>query len=262
MATWVGSRNCITLTLVILILACLPSQSFGVKVIENKGSLNKTSYEFENAEANEVMQLEAPEIDDGALIQTPMSEIDKVEHHPHTIMDKPTKFDLDTTGMIHTDTKNLHEAEAGRLGNLSRNAQVNTMNRMDESEECNGGITMACFQESLGELFDDMSNVDTINITGLVQIIKINVTDTYKDVQDYSQKTDILDKVHRFAKSHALRIRIPEGIASRQSRTFFGSKFEVLRALNSFAARDMVTAYSNWSLDRLGIYCCWSINCW
>lgn len=227
-------RVCRTaLVLVILSVVSLPGPSHGVKVIEIDGSPSG----MENAAINEVLQLEAPQriTEDEAprpvyhRDEEAVAVVENAEDHPHAVLEnKPTKFDLDVTGMIHTDRKNLHEAEAERLANLSKMTGTTvTTNRMDEEDECADGISMACLKEGLGELLDDMASVGTINITESVQIVKTsNATGPRWERHGESDRSDIIDRVQRFAKNHVLRVTVPkELLTSRQSRTFFGSKF-------------------------------------
>lgn len=224
-----------TLAFVFLTLACLPGVSFGVKV--NERSLDVTEQGTESSENNEILQLEGKPINKKdskqSYSETPIDdvldlEMEKFEVDAYSMEDKPTKFDIDISDMIHTDHKNLHEAEAERLKNISMKSESSySMDRMDDGDDCSGGISMACLKEGLTEILENMDNYDAINLTESLQIVKIkNATDPTRDFRLNLGKYDILEKVHRFAKNHVLRISMPnELVTYRQARTFFGGKF-------------------------------------
>lgn len=201
---------------VLLAVACLHSVA-GVKVHAEVASLNETARHDYDIEKNEVPLSHEPEI--------------KIEEfprdHPHNMHGKPTKFDIE----LHMDNKADYQIEPTRMANVTANPiEMNstTNHSRSNSTECRGKFTVSCIRKDLLNFLDQLSRVDTYNVTESMQIIRkpeANVACNDKK-KDNSSNLNLLDKVHRFARTHVMKIRLNKDLSlARNARTFFGCEF-------------------------------------
>ena len=186
-----------------------------VKVVEVGKSLNLTTYDNELIHTNEV---EKPwnETEEEDTIKNGLNHMEKFNVNP-------TKFDQDISQFTHTDDKNLHRIESEKLvNNLIREEN----NYTGDSMRYINGSKVTCIQKEFEDFIDKISKVDEYNITDSVQIVRdVNVT-SLEDVSEQDKERSLVEKVHRFARSHVLKIHVPTDLISpRKSRTFFGCKY-------------------------------------
>lgn len=133
---------------------------------------------------------------------------DITTEHPHAMKGKPSKFDLDVTEMVYMDSKKMHNVETQVDSSVKRRSK------------CQNAITIDCLETKLSSFIDKMSTSKTLNVTDSIQIVKTETTTpTYPD-------ESLLDKVHRFAKNHVMRIQLNQDMINPgESRTFFGGKY-------------------------------------
>lgn len=143
--------------------------------------------------------------------------------HPHKMPGKPTKFDIE----FHTDDKMDYQIEPSRMANVTANPiEINSTSSQPlstNSTKCKGKLMVSCIRKDFWDFLDQLSRVDTYNVTESVQIIRnpeANVT--YNDNND----SNLLDKVHRYARTHVMKIRLNKDMGlARTARTFFGCEF-------------------------------------
>lgn len=206
-------RRSVALTVVILTAVSLQWVT-GLKVVVAERSLNLTTYDNELIHTNEVPHWNETQEDDT---------IENYEHQLDQFPDKPNKFDLDITQFTQTDDKNLHRIESERLANSS---SLEKKNQTKNSMECANGSNMSCIQANFEHFIDKISKLDEYNVTDLVQIVKSENATNSADGSGDKKEFSLVEKVHRFARNHVLKIRVPTDlITSRKSRMFFGCKY-------------------------------------
>ncbi|XP_053976506.1 uncharacterized protein LOC128875158 [Hylaeus volcanicus] len=128
--------------------------------------------------------------------------------HPHSMAGKPSKFDMNIGQMIQTDDMSQYQIEASGMENFTSSPTEST-------------------RTNLSELLDRLSGIDTYNVTDSVQIVRNRDADfVARRDEKGNHRTDasLLDKVHRYAREHVVKIRLSrELIPSRKARTFFNA---------------------------------------
>lgn len=200
-------------SIVLLAIACLHSV-VGVKVHTEVASLNETSHHDDDiVEGNEVPFSHESENKTDEFLRD----------HPHNMHGKPTKFD------IHVDDRADYQIEPTRMALVTANPiEINSTTNQSNSTECRGKLTVSCIRKDFSNFLDQLSRVDTYNVTESVQIIrnpKANVAcDDRKRVDD--PNLNLLDKVHRYARTHVMKIQLNKDLSlARKARTFFGCEF-------------------------------------
>lgn len=174
--------------LALLTLSC-PLGLSGFKATEVDHTFNET-------ESNDVQMINEVSIDDR----------NESTSNPHSMADKPSKLDLDVSDMIYMDSKKIAEMET----------QVDSS--VQRKSKCQNSISIDCLETKLSSFIDDMSSKSTVNITEAIQVVRTEATPAFGD-------DSLLSKVHRFAKSHVMRISLDKDLMpSAESRTFFGGK--------------------------------------
>lgn len=205
------------ISIVILAVACLPSIA-KVKVHTEAASLNETVHYDDYAIKENIVPLSHESEN-----KTDESSYD----HPHKMSGKPTKFDIE----FHTDDKADYQIEPSRMINVTANPiEMNsTTNQfLSNSTECREKHMVSCIRKEFSDFLDHLSRIDTYNVTEAVQIIRnpeANVT--YNNQKNHDDpNSSILDKVHHYARTHVMKIRLNKdlGLASK-ARTFFGCEF-------------------------------------
>lgn len=203
-------------SIVLLVVACLHSV-VGVKVHAEVTSLNETARHDYDIEKNEV-----------ALSHESENKTDGFPRdHPHNMRGKPTKFDIGP----HVDDKANYQIEPTRMANVTANPiEINSTisQSLANSTECRGKLTVPCMRKDLLNFLDQLSRVDTYNVTESVQIIRkpeANVTCNDRKKSDVSN-ADLLDKVHHYTRTHVMKIQLNKDLSlARKARTFFGCEF-------------------------------------
>ncbi|XP_074100399.1 protein Osi24 isoform X2 [Cotesia typhae] len=119
--------------------------------------------------------------------------------HPHSFKNKPSKFDIDVSGLTYTD-------------NNSSQSPSQNPNSID-TKACKGSATK-CLKKDLEDFLDGLKGKSVLDVTDSVQIEK-RTNSTAVDPHE-----SLFDKVHRLAKNYVLKIKLNQ---LRQPRTFFGS---------------------------------------
>jgi len=216
-------RIAIIFSIVFLAIACHIHSVVGVKVYAEVASLNETARNDDDiVEENEV-----------PLSQESKNKIDKLlRDHPHNMYGKPTKFDI--------EDKSNYQIEPTRIANVTANPiEMNslTSQSLSNSTECKGKLTVSCIRKDFSNFLDQLSRVDTYNVTESVQIIRnpeVNVT--CNDRKKNDTDLNLLDKVHHYAKTHVMKIQLNKDLSlARKARTFFGCEF-LDRLLQIFVA--------------------------
>ncbi|XP_012522365.1 uncharacterized protein LOC105828542 isoform X2 [Monomorium pharaonis] len=213
--TMAKGRAVAIFSIVLLAITCLHSV-VGVKVYTEVTSLNETAHHDDYiVEENEVpFSHESDNKTDEFL-----------RDHPHNILGKPTKFD------IHVDDRVDYQIEPTRMANENVTANPIKINStisqfLSSSSECREKLTVSCIRKDFSNFLDQLSRVDTYNVTESVQIIRnpeANIAcDDRKNDDDPDLK--LLDKVHHYARTHVMKIQLNKDLSlAREARTFFGS---------------------------------------
>ncbi|CAL1685945.1 unnamed protein product [Lasius platythorax] len=206
-------RAATIISIVILAVACLRSIA-GVHV--EAASLNETVRHDDDTVKKNVVPLshESENKTDEFLYD-----------HPHKMSGKPTKFDIE----FHTDDKMDYQIEPSRMANVTANPiEMNSTisQSLSNSTECRKKLMVSCIRKDFYDFLDRLSRVDTYNVTESVQIIRnpeANVT--YNDQRNNDDPdSSLLDKVHSYARTHVMKIRLNKDMGlARKARTFFGS---------------------------------------
>ncbi|XP_031786353.1 uncharacterized protein LOC103317765 isoform X1 [Nasonia vitripennis] len=171
----------------------------------------------------------------------------ELQQHPHGSPDKPSKFDLDVSQYTETDDESLYELEktkmqAGEKSQVSAEEKITTEPEVKTTvatttEEENSGkpsnkskcddstISVKCIEKRIGSFLRTVSTVETLNVTDSVQIVK-KKDDSAGELKnvDNVNSTSLVDQIHRFAREHVVKIKLPRSmLAPRESRTFFGA---------------------------------------
>lgn len=120
--------------------------------------------------------------------------------HPHSFKNKPSKFDVDVSGLTYTD-------------NNSSQSPSQNPNSID-TKACKGSATK-CLKKDLEDFLDGVKGKSVLDVTDSVQI-ENRTNSTAVDPHE-----SLFDKVHRLAKNYVLKIKLNQ---LRQPRTFFGCK--------------------------------------
>lgn len=213
-------------SIVLLTVACLHSV-VGVKVHAEVASLNETARHDYDIEKNEV-----------PLSHESENKTDEFPRdHPHNMHGKPTKFDIE----LHVDDKADYQIEPTRMANVTANPiEINstTNQSLSNSTECRGKFMVSCIRKDFLNFLDQLSKIDTYNVTESMQIIrKPEATVACNDrKKDDNSNLDLLDKVHRYARTHVMKIQLNKDLnLARNARTFFGCEF-LHRLLQIFLA--------------------------
>lgn len=224
-------RAAVTLSIVILAVACLV-----VRVKAEAASLNVTVHDDDDV----VAQNEVPHSHES---EGNTKNDDELSQHPHNTHGKPTKFDL-----VYPDRAE-YQIETTRIANVTANPIVmdSTADRSPSnstSDECDGKLlTVPCIRKDLFNFLDHLSRVDTYNVTDSVQLIRNPEADVAcnddRENDDSDPDSKLLDEVHRYARTHVMKIRLNKDLSlARKARTFFGCEFPaiacVLRLRNFF----------------------------
>ncbi|XP_011703615.1 PREDICTED: uncharacterized protein LOC105459362 isoform X2 [Wasmannia auropunctata] len=212
--TMAKGRAAVIFSIVLLAVACLHSVA-GVKVYTEVASLNETARHNDDiVEENEVSLSHESENKTDELLRD----------HPHNMHGKPTKFDIEP----HVDDKANYQIEPTKMANVTANpVEINSTTSQSplNSTECRGKLTVSCIRKDFSKFLDQLSRVDTYNVTDSVQIIRnpetsVACNDQKKDDPDLN----LLDKVHRYARTHVMKIQLNKDLnLARKARTFFGS---------------------------------------
>ncbi|KAL6263589.1 hypothetical protein P5V15_006378 [Pogonomyrmex californicus] len=207
-------------SIVLLAVTCLRSV-VGVKVHTEAVSLNETRrHDDDIVERNEIPLSRESENS---------TENHRIQHdHPHNMHGKPTKFDIEP----HMDDKADYQIEPTRMVNVTANPiEMNstTNQSLSNSTECRGKLTVSCIRKDFSNFLDQLSRVDTYNVTESVQIIRTPEANVAcNDVKsDGDTDSNLLDKVHRYARTHVMKIQLNKDLSlASKARTFFGSIFQ------------------------------------
>ncbi|XP_067211112.1 uncharacterized protein Osi24 isoform X2 [Linepithema humile] len=203
-------------SIVILAVACLRSV-VGVKVHAEAASLNETivHHDDDNVEENEVPFSRESKNKTNELSRD----------HPHNMHGKPTKFDME----FHATDKADYQIEPTRIVNATANPiEMNSTNglSLSNSTDCEGMHMVSCIRKDFSNFLDRLSQVDTYNVTESVQIVRNPEADVERDGEKNNNDPDsnLLDKVHHYARTHVMKIRLNKDLSlARKARTFFGS---------------------------------------
>lgn len=203
-------------SIVILAVACLRSV-VGVKVHAEAASLNETivRHDDDSVEENEVSREFGNKTDELS------------RDHPHNIHGKPTKFDIE----FHANDKADYQIEPTRIVNATANPiEMNSTNGLllSNSTDCRGMHMVSCIRKDFSNFLDQLSQVDTYNVTESVQIVRNPEADVAYGDQKKNNDTNsnFLDKVHHYARTHVMKIRLNKDLSlARKARTFFGCEF-------------------------------------
>ncbi|TGZ33761.1 uncharacterized protein Osi24 isoform X1 [Temnothorax longispinosus] len=215
--TMAKGRAAAIFSIVLLSIARLHSV-VGVKIHAEVASLNETARHDYDIEKNEV-----------PLSHKSENKTDEfLRDHPHNMHGKPTKFDIE----LHVDDKGDYQIEPTRMANVTANPiEMNSTisQSLSNLTECRGKLTVSCIRKDFLKFLDQLSRADTYNVTESVQIIRKpepNVACNDREKNDDSN-LDLLDKVHRYARTHMMKIRLNKDLSlARKARTFFGSVFQ------------------------------------
>ncbi|XP_017799095.1 PREDICTED: uncharacterized protein LOC108579961 [Habropoda laboriosa] len=143
------------------------------------------------------------------------------EDHPHRSPGKPTKLELNVNQMIQTDDKSMYQIEATRMENA-------TASPMDSTVNCEEDETKSCVKKDLSDLLNRLSRIDEYNVTESVQIVRNRDVVARKDEKGNDQRpateSSLLDRIHRYAREHVVKIRLSQDlVAGRKARTFFNA---------------------------------------
>jgi len=209
-------RAVVISSIVLLAVAYLHSV-VGVKVYAEVASLNETArHDDDIVEENEV-----------PLSHELENKTELLRNHPHNMHGKPTKFDIE----LHVDDKADYQIEPTRIANVTANPiemNLTTSQFLSNSTECKGKLTISCIRKDFSNFLDQLSRVDTYNVTESVQIIRnpeVNVACNDQKKDDNSG-LNLLNKVHRYARTHMMKIQLNKDLSlARKARTFFGCEF-------------------------------------
>jgi hypothetical protein len=209
-------RATTTFTIVILTVTCLCSAA-GVKAHAEAASLNEITRQH-----------------DEIVPETPFTRPSKngsdelpVHDHPHTMHGKPTKFDID---LQSTDERADDQIETTRAANVTVNpveadSASGQMSSPTNATGCRDARMFHCIRKDLLNFLDQLASMDTYNVTESVQIVRNPEADKEDDREDRgtSKKASFLDKVHRYARTHMMKIQLnKDSSLARKARTFFG----------------------------------------
>lgn len=137
--------------------------------------------------------------------------------HPHSVKDKPSKFDLDTSGSIYTDSNSPSTTSPSE--SLTSTLPSPTNPNAIDSKTCDD-LSVKCFRKDLEFFLDTAQTKNVLNVSDSLQIVK------RKNFTAFSTRESLFDKVHRFAKNYVMKINLNKNLIDlRQPRTFFGSKY-------------------------------------
>ncbi|XP_011154198.1 uncharacterized protein LOC105192029 isoform X2 [Harpegnathos saltator] len=214
-------RAATILSIAILAVSCLRAAA-GVKVQAEAATLNETAgpHDDEVVEGNELP------LSGDSENRTDQSPTD----HPHNVPGKPSKFDV----KFHADDKANDQIEPTRMDNATTASPVEATSATTEatdrrypsnSTRCRGSQMLSCLRRDFLNFLDRISRVDTYNVSKSVQIVKkprANVTCNNR--RDDGEETNLLDKVHRYARTHVMKIQLNKDLSLvGKARTFFGS---------------------------------------
>lgn len=202
-------------SILLLAVACLHSV-VGVKVYAEVASLNETAHHDDDiVEENEV-----------PLSHKSENKTDVLPHeHPHNMPGKPTKFDIE----LHVDDKADYQIEPTRMANVTANPiEMNSTTSQSNSTKCRGKLTVSCIRKNFSNFLDQLSRVDTYNVTKSVQIIRNPEANVACNDRKKGGDPDLnlLDKIHHYARTHVMKIQLNEDLnLAGKARTFFGCEF-------------------------------------
>lgn len=214
------------MSIAILAVACVRAVA-GVKVQTEAASLNETArYDDEVVEKNE---LPLPGESENRTDQSPID-------HPHKLHGKPSKFDME----FPVDDKANYQIEPTRMDNATVSpVETNSTTTMtapwvtttdrypSNTTRCRGSQMFSCLRRDFLNFLDRISRVDTFNVTESVQIVKnprANVT--CNSQRNDVEEANLLDKVHRYARTHVMKIQLNKDLSLvGRARTFFGCEF-------------------------------------
>ncbi|XP_014601826.1 PREDICTED: uncharacterized protein LOC106785680 isoform X2 [Polistes canadensis] len=154
------------------------------------------------------------------------------DEHPHEINNKPSKFDMDIDHVTMTDDKSSYQIESSNVDNSTRSS-------LDDKESSSSSLLSSsslssslcdedhcATEKKLSNILDKLSKIDEYNVTDNVQIVRseiaINNKSNVENERKSDRKFDLLEKFHRYAKEHVVRVKVdPNAITSRKGRTFF-----------------------------------------
>lgn len=229
-------RAATILPIAILAVACLRAAA-GLEVQEAEvGALNETArHDDEVVEGNE--------------LPLPGESDNEMTDHPHKMPGKPSKFDME----FQAEDKADYQIEPTGMDNATVSpAETNsTMMRAmtadsypSNSTRCRGSQMLSCLRRDFLNFLEQISRVDTYNVTESVQIVKsprANVTCDERRNDD--KETNLLDKVHRYARTHVMKIQLNKDLSlAGKARTFFGCEFPKLNPLATGFSRVCASA--------------------
>lgn len=159
--------------------------------------------------------------------------------HPHQVHGKPSKFDVEFYGDDGTkyqiESTKVEDVTDGPIG-AAGPATNSTGPPPSNSTSCRG--MMSCIRRDFVNLLDELSRVDTYNVTESVQIVRSAKASAGRsdDRRDYGEPySNLLDRVHRYARTHVLKIHLnDERSLVGKARTFFGCEFLDRFTIDSF----------------------------
>lgn len=139
--------------------------------------------------------------------------------HPHGMIGKPSKFDLDTNRLTMTDEESAYQIESTGMENSTRS----TINEESQEEESSSSCGDLRIGEKFADFLDELPKVDVYNITDSVQIVRSETVKPNTETErELGRKPDFFDVLHRYAKQYVVRIKVdPNAITARKGRTFF-----------------------------------------
>ncbi|XP_014475671.1 PREDICTED: uncharacterized protein LOC106744992 [Dinoponera quadriceps] len=217
-------RAATLLLIAILAVACVRSAA-GLKVQAEPATLNETARHDDDV------------VEENELPFAGENRADRLaSEHPHKMHGKPSKFDVE----FQADDKADYQIEPTRADNATTveanstttmttmTTRATTVNYPSNSTRCKGSRIFACLRRDFLNFLDRISRVDTYNVTESVKIVKdprTNVTCEHR--RSDGQEANFLDKVHRYARTHVMKIQLNKDLSlAGKARTFFGSIFQ------------------------------------
>lgn len=215
-------RAVTTFTIAILAVACLHSAG-EIKAHAEAASLNETARHDDGIGLEEKTPL--TRASENGTDDPPI-----IHDHPHMMPGKPTKFDIDLQSAEEEKTND--QIETTRMANVTVNPlEINSTSTSNEptfnATDCRGKHVVSCIRKDLLNFLDQLAKVDTYNVTESVQIVRNPEADEADACEERSKEdnsnANLLDKVHRYARTHAMKIQLnKDSSIARKARTFFG----------------------------------------
>ncbi|KAI4495713.1 hypothetical protein M0802_008336 [Mischocyttarus mexicanus] len=158
------------------------------------------------------------------------------DDHPHEIIEKPSKFDIDINHVTMTDDKSSYQIESSNLEHNSTRSTIDLDKETSSSSSSLSSSSSSSLSSSCGKnhrvadkltnLLKKLSKIDEYNVTDNVQIVRSDISRNksliVENERKLNKKFDLIDELHRYAKEHVVRVKVdPNAITGRKGRTFF-----------------------------------------